>query len=247
MKSGRTERLCPVPVTMADNKRLCPVPVTMADINYFLEIEPECVKFILNLLGYEEVGCAACVCREFYKELTPRAKTIAHTIQCVEKITKYVGWDPAKKWGDPALTSLTKLDLRNNYITDIAPLSALTSLTTLYLHNNQIADLAPLSALTSLTDLYLRANQITDIAPLSSLTWLTKLDLHGNQITDLAPLSAMTSLTWLSLYKNQITDIAPLKSLTSLRILDLQNNPGKFSDSDETVVLLKSRGCKVFL
>eukprot|EP01051_Picozoa_sp_SAG22_P010170 SAG22_NODE_898_length_6620_cov_13.916884_4_plen_122_part_00 len=57
----------------------------MADTNYFLEIEPECVKFVLNQLGYEEVGRAACVCREFYKELTPRAKTIAHTIQCVEK------------------------------------------------------------------------------------------------------------------------------------------------------------------
>eukprot|EP01051_Picozoa_sp_SAG22_P016168 SAG22_NODE_2232_length_2810_cov_2.172999_2_plen_68_part_00 len=43
----------------------------MADINYFLEIPPECVKFILNQLGYEEVGRAACVCREFYKELSP--------------------------------------------------------------------------------------------------------------------------------------------------------------------------------
>eukprot|EP01051_Picozoa_sp_SAG22_P024998 SAG22_NODE_7197_length_763_cov_1.385542_1_plen_43_part_10 len=43
----------------------------MADINYFLEISPECVKFILNLLGYEEVGRASCVCREFYKELAP--------------------------------------------------------------------------------------------------------------------------------------------------------------------------------
>eukprot|EP01051_Picozoa_sp_SAG22_P027215 SAG22_NODE_8996_length_615_cov_7.877907_1_plen_179_part_01 len=120
----------------------------MADINYFLELEPECVKFILDLLGYEEVGRAACVCREFYKELSPRAKTIAHTIQCVEKKTK-------KKWGDPALTSLTWLDLNRNQITDIAPLSALTSLTELDLSSNQITDLAPLSALTSLTYLYL--------------------------------------------------------------------------------------------
>eukprot|EP01051_Picozoa_sp_SAG22_P017777 SAG22_NODE_2824_length_2176_cov_2.107848_2_plen_70_part_00 len=56
---------------------MSPVPVTMANINYFLELSPECVKFVLNQLGYEEVGRAACVCREFYKELTPRAKTIA--------------------------------------------------------------------------------------------------------------------------------------------------------------------------
>eukprot|EP01051_Picozoa_sp_SAG22_P024297 SAG22_NODE_6672_length_824_cov_4.542069_2_plen_216_part_00 len=213
----------------------------MADINYFLEISPECVKFILNLLGYEEVRRASCVCREFYEELSPRAKPIAHTIQCVEKRQR-------KKWGDPALTSLTWLSLNNNQITDLAPLSALTSLTALDLNGNQITDIAPLSALTSLTSLNLNNNQITDIAPLSALTSLNVLGLSENQITDLAPLSALTSLTSLNLEANQITDIAPLSALTSLTEfcqLDLNGNPGNFSDSDETVVLLKSRGCKV--
>eukprot|EP01051_Picozoa_sp_SAG22_P012295 SAG22_NODE_1263_length_4967_cov_5.836278_4_plen_111_part_00 len=55
------------------------------------------------------------------------------------------------------------------------------------------------------------------------------------------------TLTYLSLYWNQITDIAPLSALTSLTRLYLRNNPGEFSDSDETVVLLKSRGCSVHL
>eukprot|EP01051_Picozoa_sp_SAG22_P016232 SAG22_NODE_2256_length_2780_cov_20.080194_1_plen_158_part_00 len=41
-----------------------------------------------------------CRCREFYKELTPRAKTIAHTIQCIEKEEKM-------KWGDPAWDAKT--------------------------------------------------------------------------------------------------------------------------------------------
>eukprot|EP01051_Picozoa_sp_SAG22_P018877 SAG22_NODE_3312_length_1786_cov_2.332543_2_plen_213_part_00 len=212
----------------------------MADINYFLELSPECVKFILNLLGYEEVGRAACVCREFYKELSPRAKPIALTIKCVQKST----W---KKWGDPALTSLTRLNLFNNQITDIAPLSALTSLTTLYLNSNKITDITPLSALTSLTELDLQSNQITDLAPLSAMTSLNLLFLHKNQITDIAPLSALTSLTDLRLSNNQITDIAPLMTLTSLRRLYLYENPGEFSDSDETVVLLKSRRCRVSL
>ena len=125
----------------------------MADINYFLEISPECVKFILNQLGFEEVGRAACVCREFYKELTPRAKTIVCAIRWIEKEKK-------KKWGDPG-----------------------------------------------------------------------------------------TSLTWLNLNRNQITDIAPLSALTVsgalLTTLFLDNNPGEFSDSDETVILLMSRGCDV--
>eukprot|EP01051_Picozoa_sp_SAG22_P010626 SAG22_NODE_965_length_6268_cov_30.435403_4_plen_131_part_00 len=98
-------------VSVIGLERLGLVSVTMADINYFLELSPECVKFILNLLGFEEVGRAACVCREFYKELSPRAKPIAHTIQCIEKKTK-------KKWGHPALTSLTELILTWNQITN---------------------------------------------------------------------------------------------------------------------------------
>eukprot|EP01051_Picozoa_sp_SAG22_P013568 SAG22_NODE_1535_length_4200_cov_301.283346_4_plen_103_part_00 len=95
----------------------------MADINYFLELSPECVKFILNLLGYEEIGRAACVCREFYKELTPRAKTIAHTIRCV--VWKS-GANPTqkKKWGD--LSGVTALDRRHNKITDLALYSSVS-------------------------------------------------------------------------------------------------------------------------
>eukprot|EP01051_Picozoa_sp_SAG22_P013293 SAG22_NODE_1470_length_4346_cov_26.858724_2_plen_190_part_00 len=132
-----------------------PEPEPEADINYFLLLELEFVKFILNQLGYEEVGRAACVCREFYKELTPRAKTIAHTIKSVEKFvsltSRSISWAyvfTKKKWGDPAMTSLTTLSLRNSQITDLTPLSALTSLNKLHLTSNQITDLAPLSALT---------------------------------------------------------------------------------------------------
>eukprot|EP01051_Picozoa_sp_SAG22_P016132 SAG22_NODE_2220_length_2822_cov_1.945648_3_plen_89_part_00 len=74
----------------------------------------------------------------------------------------------------------------------------------------------------------------------SALTSLTELYLQNNQITDIAPLSTLTSLTRLYLRGNQITDITPLMSLTSLTCLDLRNNPGEFSNSDETVILLKS-------
>eukprot|EP01051_Picozoa_sp_SAG22_P007594 SAG22_NODE_540_length_9301_cov_422.312758_2_plen_202_part_00 len=142
-------------------------------------------------------------------------------VQCALLIEKKFD----KKITDPAMTSLTTLNLRDNQITDIAPLSALTSLTELVLINNQITDLAPMSALTS----------------------LDTLDLSHNQITDLAPLSALNSLRTLILSSNQITDIAPLAALTSLTYLDLnsQLNGRGFSDSDETVVLLKSRGSEV--
>jgi Leucine-rich repeat (LRR) protein len=113
-----------------------------------------------------------------------------------------------------ALTNLTKLGLSDNQInqiTDLTPLSALTNLTGLVLSDNQITDLTPLSALTNLTALYLNKNQITDLTPL-------------NQITDLTPLSALTNLTGLVLSDNQITDLTPLSALTNLTRLDLDGN-----------------------
>eukprot|EP01051_Picozoa_sp_SAG22_P003626 SAG22_NODE_179_length_16124_cov_7.355445_7_plen_466_part_00 len=146
-----------------------------------------------------------------------------------------------------ALTWLFELGLFDNQITDLAPLAALTALRVLDLNLNQITDLAPLAALTSLTELELWGNQITDLAPLAALTSLAKLELHTNQITDITPLAALTSLRQLALTGNRITDVAPLSALTSLRYLFLDGNPGPFSDSDETVRLLQSRGCHVGL
>ncbi|MEA5528102.1 leucine-rich repeat domain-containing protein, partial [Dolichospermum sp. UHCC 0684] len=71
------------------------------------------------------------------------------------------------------LTKLTSLDLGENEISDIKPLSNLTKLTSLSLWRNQISDIKPLSNLTNLTSLYLGGNQISDIKPLSNLTNLT--------------------------------------------------------------------------
>jgi internalin A len=64
------------------------------------------------------------------------------------------------------LTSLTKLYLNNNSISDISALSGLTSLTYLNLYGNSISDISALSGLTSLTNLYLYNNSISDIQPL---------------------------------------------------------------------------------
>jgi internalin A len=62
------------------------------------------------------------------------------------------------------------LNLRNNQITDLAPLANLTNLTELDLSKNQITDLSPLANLTNLTELYLWNNHITDLLPLANLT-----------------------------------------------------------------------------
>jgi hypothetical protein len=122
------------------------------------------------------------------------------------------------------LTSLTKLDLDSNNISDISPLSGLTNLTNLSLYTNNISDISPLSGLTNLTNLSLYTNNISDISPLSGLTNLTYLRAEANNISDLSALSALTNLTDLSLWGNNISDISPLSGLSNLTWLGLGAN-----------------------
>jgi hypothetical protein len=127
------------------------------------------------------------------------------------------------------------LNLSNNQISDISPLSNLTSLEWVVLDDNNISDITPLANLTNLTKLSLSDNQISDISHLASLTNLVMLHLANNQIDDITPLSNLVGLgtqEWemiplslhLDLGGNQITDITPLSNLTALKRLSLSNN-----------------------
>ena len=137
-------------------------------------------------------------------DLSPQAK---HTVEVLLKKAETTECDAANQ----KLSTLTELDLDNNYISDIKPLESLTNLTSLDLGNNQITDIKPLESLTSLTSLDLGNNQIIDIT--------------HNQIRDIKPLASLTNLTVLDLNHNRISDIKPLESLTKLIRLNLSGNP----------------------
>ena len=113
-------------------------------------------------------------CRE-KDSLSPEAK---HTVEVLLRQAGTTECDAA----DGTLSSLTKLDLNNNEISDIKPLASLTNLTLLDLNYNEISDIKPLASLTNLTLLNLADNEISDIKPLASLTQLTWLYLSGNPI-----------------------------------------------------------------
>ncbi|MEG4589673.1 leucine-rich repeat domain-containing protein [Microcoleus sp. MOSTC5] len=141
----------------------------------------------------------------------------------VKVLLKKAGTDDAQA-AEQILSSMTKLDLRDNGITDISSLGSLTNLTALNLWDNKISDISFLGSLTNLTELHLNDNQIIDISFLGSLTNLTTLYLWDNQITDFSFLGSLTNLTTLRLWDNQITDISFLGSLTNLTTLNLNSN-----------------------
>lgn len=120
--------------------------------------------------------------------------------------------------------NLMVLDLSSNKISDLTPLSQLTNLSVLNLTHNKIEDISPLSNLTNLTILWASDNQISDISPLNNLTVISNLVLDSNQINDISPLSNLAYLYHLSLINNQISDISALSNLTYLTYLDLNVN-----------------------
>jgi internalin A len=127
---------------------------------------------ILLLLGnalYSEIATAqrensrltfADWCRQ-KDSLSPEAK---HTVEVLLEEAGTTECDAANQ----KLSSLTRLALYNNQISDIKPLQSLTNLTRLDLVGTQISDIKPLASLTNLTDLDLRFNKISDIKPLAS-------------------------------------------------------------------------------
>jgi len=123
------------------------------------------------------------------------------------------------------LNNLELLDLANNAIQDIRPLSNLRNLAYLSLVFNQVSDLSPLSGLSQLEWLWAHSNELSNVQPLSGLTNLTWLELSLNQIQNIHPLSGLTNLEILGLSVNRINNIQPLSSLRNLYELFLGQNP----------------------
>ena len=77
-------------------------------------------------------------------------------------------------------TNLITLDIRQNAITDLSPITDLNKLQALFFWRNPIDDISPLANLTRMKNLDAGTCQITDISPLRQLTRLEKLNLSRN-------------------------------------------------------------------
>ena len=120
--------------------------------------------------------------------------------------------------------NLTHLDLSNNTIRNLTPLSTLTGLRSLKLGHNALTGLEALSGLTALEELDVCYNVLTSLSPITGCTRLTSLVANNNQISSVSGLENLTGLTVLNLNKNGISDVTPLSSCTALTELDIGSN-----------------------
>jgi hypothetical protein len=102
----------------------------------------------------------------------------------------------------------------------------------LNLSNNLISDLTPLSELTQLRGVNLSHNRIRDITPLADIPWLGghsshflfNVDLSHNFISDITSLSVIREIGTLNLRNNQIRDLTPLLGIRTMLRLDITDN-----------------------
>ena len=119
-----------------------------------------------------------------------------------------------------AINLRSRLDLRDNQISDISPIAGLTELRELEINRNTISDISPVRDLTSLTLLVLKGNQISDISPIAGLINLRRLYLDDNLFPDLSPLRGLTNLEGLHFSENKgVSDLSPLVGLVNLKTI----------------------------
>ena len=119
-----------------------------------------------------------------------------------------------------AINLRSRLDLRDNQISDISPIAGLTELRELEINRNTISDISPVRGLTNLTLLVLKGNQIADISPITGLINLRRLYLDDNLFSDLSPLRGLTNLEELHFSQNKgVSDLSPLAGLVNLKTI----------------------------
>ncbi|RXZ78453.1 hypothetical protein EBB07_26845 [Paenibacillaceae bacterium] len=127
--------------------------------------------------------------------------------------------------GIEQLPNLTSLELQDNLIQDLQPLTALKELKVLGLTRNRIEDIAPLKSLTKLEQLGISDNFIQNIDDLAKLSELTTLIASSNAITSIANLKSLSKLDYLNIKDNAVSDIQVLKQMPQLKNLNLDGNP----------------------
>lgn len=122
------------------------------------------------------------------------------------------------------MDALTEANLSHNALVTVASLSAAKTLEKLDVSHNSLASTSSFASLVSLTELSIANNALADLSGMGNLTALTHLDLSNNQLAGAAELSACKQLTDLNISSNLLTDISPLATLNAITDLNFSHN-----------------------
>lgn len=125
-------------------------------------------------------------------------------------------------------TDLMQLELNGLGLTDgdILDLKYMINLRYLNLDDNNLTDLSPVSGLTDLEQLSVYKNpDLTDLSPLAGLTGLRNVGFDSSLVTDYSFMAGMTKLEYVHLFDVQEdTDLSALSGLTNVKSIDIGSN-----------------------
>ena len=179
-------------------------------------------------------------------DLTPLAGT---PVKSLNLVADDYGTQPDKLVGLAQLTSLEELEMQNNDLTTVPPVTNLPNLSYLGIAGNKLTSVQGLTGMHQLTALKVGSNQLTDYTPIASLTNLTTLSIGNNRSNDISMLrslvnlqeatfsqmgltnnavqvfSYMPKLVTLSIdFNDQISDLTPLAGLRQLQSLNFSKD-----------------------
>ncbi len=120
------------------------------------------------------------------------------------------------------MTSLTHINLSDNYIDDLSVLGNIPTLKEVDANNIGVSDISFAKNLPNLGILVMNGNNVTDISPLKNCNKLKKLWLCDNAVTDISALKGKKLLE-LGLNNSPIYDISALEGMNTLTYLHLYN------------------------
>ena len=167
------------------------------------------------------------------KEKSPYADTVIEWKEPVlEDAVREILQKPDGDIRGEELEDITELSLSGTGIYDTDDLIYFVNLETLDLFDNRISSLAPLSALKNLRYLNLNGTQISDISALGSLAGLRVLEMEQVPVKQTGSLSALCELRYFSAPDSWIADASGLAGLEKLEYLALKKGGRMQSATD---------------
>ena len=116
---------------------------------------------------------------------------------------------------------LEKLDLKNNYLTDLSCLSGLTRLKDICFNNNNVQDIEFARHMTKLQHISGENSGVTDISPLAGKTELVSVFFGDAGVTDISPIKDSKGLVMVGFNEAQIGNIEALRDMPLLEMVCL--------------------------
>lgn len=136
-----------------------------------------------------------------------------------------------------SLPTLSRLTLADCNLSTVAGLEKAQNVTYLDLSNNTIRNLEPLTSMLNLQEVNLKHNALTSLSALGTLANLTRLDVSYNSLTSIAPIATCVKLSYLEAGNNSLTNLGAVDNLPVLTHLGVSNN-----DLDDVKILSKCTG-----